>query len=145
MEAMMETGNHEQRRAVQGRPRLLLADDDPIVHSALGAQLQHAFEFVGAAKDADEAIAMTEAHRPDVAILDVNMPGGGAHRATREIRTRCPRTAIVILSADERDGEVLDLLGTGAVAYLRKGLDTHALIGKLFASIEAHGTLAPTA
>ena len=140
---MMETGTHEQRRAVQGRPRLILADDDPIVHSVLGAQLQHAFDFVGSARDAVEAIAVTETQRPDVAILDVNMPGGGAHRATLEIRARCPDTAIVILSGDERHGEVLELLESGAVSYLRKGLGTHALVGKLLASIEAHGSLAP--
>jgi two-component system, NarL family, response regulator DegU len=135
MEQNVTNGNKEP---AEGRPRLVLADDDPIVRSVLGRQLRRSFECVGAAADADEALALVQQHRPDVALLDVNMPGGGAARVTRELRERFPGTAIVILSIDEEPSEVIDLLRSGATTYLRKGIGADELIEKLSAAIEAH-------
>lgn len=103
-----------------GRARLLIADDDRVVQTALYMQLNRDFEIVGGAYDADEAISLAEEHQPEVAIIDVQMPGGGGLRATREIRARAPGTAIVALSADESDSVVLAMLEAGAMAYLRK-------------------------
>lgn len=135
---MISEKTYEQQVAVSDRPRLVVADDDTFVCSMLASQLDAWFECVGAAADADEAIALVVEHRPDVAILDVNMPGGGAMHATREIRALSPETAIVILSGDEVHGEVVELLSAGAIAYLRKGIDPHSLGHKLIASINAH-------
>src|SRR3954451_11436669 len=84
-------------------PRVLIADDDPDVRAALRAQLTGGFEIVAAAADTDEAIALAAEHQPDLAVVDVQMPGGGGLRATREIRAAAPRTAIVALSADESE------------------------------------------
>jgi len=93
---------------------------------------------VGQAVDALEAIAVVAAQRPDVVILDVNMPGGGAARATRQIRDQSPHTAIVILSIDETWADLIDLLNAGAMTYLRKGIDQQALVHDLAAAIKAH-------
>ena len=122
-------------------PRVVLADDDPVVHSMVGAQLAGAFDCVGVACDADEAISLVETHRPDVAILDVDMPGGGALRATREIRLRAPGTAIVILSADEQHQVVVQLMASGAVTYVRKGIDARSLTMTLLDAVSAHREL----
>ena len=121
-----------------GRPRVVLADDDPVVHATIGAQLAPAFECIGVARDADEAISLVEAHKPDIAILDVDMPGGGALRATREIHIRAPETSIVILSADEQHQVVVQLIASGAVTYLRKGIDAHSLTATLLDAVKAH-------
>jgi DNA-binding NarL/FixJ family response regulator len=138
---MVDQGSGIERAGGVQWPRLVLADDDAVVRSMLGAQLEYVFEVVGAAVDAEEAIALVEAHRPDIAILDVNMPGGGARRATREIRARSPETAIVILSADESDDHVIELMTVGAITYLRKGIDGANLVRTLLGAIEAHRTL----
>jgi DNA-binding NarL/FixJ family response regulator len=135
---MVDQGSGTERVGGVQRPRLVLADDDSVVRSMLTVQLQNAFEVVGAAVDAEQAIAFVEAHRPDVAILDVSMPGGGAGRATREIRARSPETAIVILSADELEKHVIELMIAGATTYLRKGIDAGDLIRTLSKAIEAH-------
>jgi DNA-binding NarL/FixJ family response regulator len=79
------------------RPRVVVADDDEVLRTVLVAQLSDDFECVGVAADAPEGIALAAAQHPDVVILDVNMPGGGAARATREIREISPETALVIL------------------------------------------------
>lgn len=119
-------------------PRLLIADDDAVVRWALGLQLGRSFEIVGGARDADEAIELAELHRPDVAIIDVRMPGGGGVRATREIAARAPATAIVALSSDDGDLIVRAVLQAGAVTYMRKGIPARELNRILRSAIEAH-------
>ena len=70
--------DHKHRQFVSPRPRLVIADDDAFVRAMLAAQLDQMFECVGTAADARTAVALVVAQRPDVVILDVNMPGGGA-------------------------------------------------------------------
>jgi DNA-binding NarL/FixJ family response regulator len=120
------------------RQRLVIADDDEIVRSMVAYQLREDFECVGAAADATEAIALTTALRPDVVVLDVNMPGGGAIQATHKIRDNAPETAIVILSIDETWEDLIELLNAGAMTYLRKGMDEPTLAEDLKAAIDAH-------
>ncbi|MGD0197398.1 MAG: response regulator [Solirubrobacteraceae bacterium] len=130
--------SNEQQGRSSGRQRIVIADDDPFVRALLEAQLADGFECVGCAADAAEAIALVVAEHPDVVMLDMSMPGGGAMRATVEIRERAPQTAIVILSVNETVGDMIDLLNAGAMTYLRKGIDDHSLSNDLNASITAH-------
>lgn len=124
------------------RPRLVIADDDAVVRSALSGQLGYDFDVLGAACDAQEAIALTTEHQPDVVVLDVEMPGGGGLRATREIQSAAPTTAIVALSADESHERVLEMLKAGAMSYVRKGSPGDELVATLRQSITAHERLA---
>ncbi len=124
------------------RSRLLIADDDPVVVSLLRAQLGQSFDIVAVAADADDAIALAQKHQPDVAIIDVEMPTGGGLRATKEMQSRTPQTAIVVLSVDESDASVRDLVSAGATAYVRKGTTTDDLAATLRRAIDAHGRLA---
>ncbi len=117
--------------------RLLIADDDRFMRAALTAALGAEFEIVGAAADADDAIALAEEHQPDAAIVDVNMPGGGGLQATRGIRSRSPRTAVVVLSGDESDGIVRDVINAGATTYVRKGTPRAELSQAVRSSVAA--------
>jgi DNA-binding NarL/FixJ family response regulator len=126
------------RTAQHGGVRLVIADDDPVVRSALCLQLNNSFAVVGDARDADEAIERVDALRPDVVIVDVEMPAGGGLRATREIHSRAPEVAIVALSSDESDSTVREMLQAGAMTYVRKGIDGHQLNSILCSAIEAH-------
>jgi DNA-binding NarL/FixJ family response regulator len=122
-------------------PRVLIADDDPDVRAVLRTQLAGGFDVVATAADTDEAIALAAEHQPDLAIVDVQMPGGGGLRATREIRAAAPRTAIVALSADESERVVLDMLTAGAVTYVRKGVRAGELTALLRESLDAEAHL----
>jgi DNA-binding NarL/FixJ family response regulator len=122
-------------------PRVLIADDDPDVRAVLSAQLAPGFHVVGAAADTDEAIALAGEHQPDIAIVDVQMPGGGGVRATQGIRAAAPGTAIVALSADESERIVLEMLTAGAVTYIRKGVAADELAGLLHESLRARSRL----
>jgi DNA-binding NarL/FixJ family response regulator len=123
------------------KPALLIADDDAAVRSLLALQLAPHFDLIGSARDADEAITLAESHQPALALLDVQMPGGGGLTATREIHARAPEIAIVALSADESDSVVLAMLEAGAVTYVRKGRPAQELIRLLKESIAAHAKL----
>jgi DNA-binding NarL/FixJ family response regulator len=120
------------------KPRFVIADDDELIRMMLPAHLEDAFDCVGAASDAEEAIGLVALHRPDIVILDVDMPAGGAMHATCGIRAIAPDTAIVILSGDETKSGVIALVEAGASAYLRKGVDPESLGDYLKASINAH-------
>jgi DNA-binding NarL/FixJ family response regulator len=122
-------------------PRVLIADDDPDVRAVLSAQLAADFDVVGTATDTDEAIALATEHQADIAIIDVQMPGGGGVRATEAIRGAAPATTIVALSADESERIVLDMLKAGAVTYIRKGVEADELAALLRESLRAQAHL----
>jgi DNA-binding NarL/FixJ family response regulator len=104
------------------RPRLLIADDDTIVRSTLSAQLRRDFDVVAVAENASQAIELAGRHQPDLALIDVQMPDGGAREAVPKIAHLAPDTCMVILSGDESREVVIELLDAGAIAYMRKGL-----------------------
>lgn len=103
--------------------RVLIADDDPTLRESLGELIndEATLELAGIARDADEAVEIATATKPDVALLDVRMPGGGGPSATRRIKEQSPETVCVALSAYEDSGAVLEMLRAGVVGYLVKG------------------------
>jgi EAL domain-containing protein (putative c-di-GMP-specific phosphodiesterase class I)/CheY-like chemotaxis protein len=105
------------------RVRVLIADDEPRVLEALAELIreERSLELVGAAGDAAQAIAMAAVGHPDVAVLDVRMPGGGGPTAAREIRATEPHTRVLALSAHDDNATVLEMLRAGAMGYLSKG------------------------
>ncbi len=119
------------------RPSLLIADDDAVVRSVLNAQLAGDFQVIGLAKTVAEAIELAGEHHPDAALIDVEMPEGGARKAVPEIVERSPQTCIVILSGDESRDVVLELLNAGAMAYLRKGVPGAQISQTLLEALQA--------
>jgi two-component system chemotaxis response regulator CheY len=103
--------------------RVLIADEDPAVRLTITALVgaEGGLELVGEAGSAGEAIALAARRRPDVVVLDFDMPGGGGIRAAVEIREACPTARIVALSADDTPQAQLDMSRAGAVGYLVKG------------------------
>src|SRR3990170_40637 len=103
--------------------RVLVVEDERHVREALAdlIESEETLQVVGAASDADEAIELTAREHPDVALVDVRMPGGGGSRAAREILRQSPETRVLALSAFEDRTTVLDMLRAGAVGYLVKG------------------------
>jgi EAL domain-containing protein (putative c-di-GMP-specific phosphodiesterase class I)/CheY-like chemotaxis protein len=103
--------------------RVLIADDEPRLRGALADLIasEDTMRLVGSAGDAEEAIVLAGASRPDVAIVDVKMPAGGGPRAARGILEASPDTRVIALSAHEDRDTVLEMLRAGAVSYLVKG------------------------
>src|SRR5438309_10474279 len=122
------------------RWRLLIADDDAAVRAFLSLALQTQFDVVGLAADGEEAIAIAASARPDAALIDVQMPKGGGLHAVKGILGTSPETAIVMLSADEAESSVRELLAAGAIAYCRKGTPPADLARSLAESIKVRLT-----
>jgi len=127
---------------MNGRIRVLIAEDEPIVRDALSELIRGEgdLELVGAAADAFQAIEMARFHQPDVALVDVKMPGGGA-QAARGIRVLCPQTHITALSAYDDQSSVLEMLGAGAGGYLVKGTPAGEILQAIRSSARGQGSL----
>jgi DNA-binding NarL/FixJ family response regulator len=110
--------------------RVLVAEDAPVVRRALAALISAdpALELVGTAEDAVEAIELARSTHPDVAIVDVKMPGGGGSRATREILWHSPETRVLALSARAERENVLEMRAAGAACYMLKGMPAHQIL-----------------
>lgn len=112
--------------------RVLVADDDDTVRSALADLVasESGLFLVGAAADAEQAVILAREHQPDVAVLDVRMPGGG-ERASREIRACSPGTRVVALSAHGDRRAVVGMVRSGATSYLVKGASAPQIIAAI--------------
>jgi len=87
------------------RVKILLVDDHDRFRQSVAAFLneQGSVEIVGEAINGDEAIAKTEQLRPDLVLMDVDMPNRDGFKATREIKLQCPETKVVTLSMHGSD------------------------------------------
>ncbi len=110
--------------AVQSRPRLrlLLADDHPVVRQGLAALLRQEedLEVLGEAADGKIAVEMACNLRPDVVLMDVNMPVMNGLEATRAIRAACPKVSIIGFSVHDRSLQAPPMMEAGAVGYVGK-------------------------
>lgn len=85
-------------------------------------------EVVGEAADGAEAVALADSLHPDVAIVDISMPGMGGIEATQKIKALRPSTAVLILTAYDDDQYVFALLGAGAAGYLLKDVPSAEVV-----------------
>ena len=102
--------------------RVLLADDHTMVREMLKLQLGQVadFEVVGAASNAEEAVALCREVTPDIVVMDIDMPGELCFAAARQIKSAHPDTRVLYLSAFFHDRYIEDALAAGASGYVTK-------------------------
>jgi len=102
--------------------RVIIADDHAVVRSGLRLLLeqQDDLEPVGEAGDGKQAAALVARLKPDVALLDVVMPGGGGIEAAAEIQRQNPDTRILMLSMQDDPSYVREAFAAGAAGYVLK-------------------------
>src|SRR5258708_40357225 len=100
--------------------RIVLADDHNVMRDGLRLLLERQPEFsvVGEASDGRQAVALAEAHRPDVVVMDIGMPSLNGIEAARRIVAQNPKIAVAILSMHFDESYVIRSLKAGARAYL---------------------------
>ncbi|MET9630350.1 response regulator transcription factor [Lentzea sp. NPDC006480] len=110
--------------------RIVLADDHTLFREGLRELLSTDpdFDVVGEGSSGDEAIALAERHRPDVVLLDVEMPGPGAKAVILALRATMPDLNVIVLTMHDSPGVVRDLLQSGAAAYLVKNIARDQLV-----------------
>jgi DNA-binding NarL/FixJ family response regulator len=130
--AAKQAGRNRVHAHAPGPPslRLLVADDDAAIRLTLGAVIgrEDGLELVGEAADAGEAIEVARRRRPDVVLLDVDMPGGGGMRAATEIRELLPEVRLVAISGDDSQANQYEMLRAGAVGFVAKGAPADEIV-----------------
>lgn len=128
------------------RTRVILADDHAVVRKGIRDFLAEAGDIavVAEAADGEEAVQLVAQHHPDVAVLDIQMPGVSGIEATRRIRAEYPDVGILILTAYDDDPYIFALLQAGANGYVLKTADSQELIRAVRAVARGESALDPT-
>ncbi len=110
--------------------RTILLEDHKMVRQGLVALLQDApgMEIVGEAGDGNSAVEMARTHQPDVALLDISMPGMNGLEAARKIRELSPKTKLLFLTMYADDEYIIQALRFGGTGYVLKDADANTLI-----------------
>jgi DNA-binding NarL/FixJ family response regulator len=106
-----------------GRIRVLIAEDDPGLRQVMSEVIlgDPAFELIAAVADTEAAIATAAASQPDVAIVDVRMPGGGGVVATRGIIDASGHTRVIAFTGHHDESVAAEMFEAGVTGYLVKG------------------------
>jgi two-component system, NarL family, nitrate/nitrite response regulator NarL len=124
--------------------RVLVADDSPLARAGVQAALEaDGCEVVAAVGDAKTAVDAAAEHRPDVCLLDIQMPGNGL-AAAAEIARLVPDSAIVMLTASHHDDDLFEALRYGASGYLLKDMDPDRLASALHGVVAGEAALPRT-
>lgn len=130
--------------------RILIADDHPVFRYGLRILLQEEsqaealFEVIGEATTGQEAIDQVSAQRPDVVLMDLNMPGINGIEATRRILAIAPQTKILVLTMFDDDDSVFAAMRAGARGYILKGSEGDETIRAIHAVSHGEAIFSPT-
>ncbi len=124
------------------RIRVVIADDHAPTRAGICGVLTDAgFDVVAEHRDGEGAVAAAREHRPDVALLDVNMPGAGGVAAAHEITSELPGCKVVMLTASRDDADLFAALRAGASGYLIKDMDPDRLPNALMGVLNGEAAL----
>jgi len=127
------------------RIRVLIADDQALVRRGMTLMLavEPDLEVVGQACDGVEAVEMAQQLRPDVVLMDLNMPRKGGVAATREISHLLPHTHVLVLTTLDAEETVFEAIRAGAQAYLLKDATEEELLETVRAVHRGESRLTP--
>lgn len=125
--------------------RVLITDDDPLVRVALSHFISRAPEItvIGQAESGLEAIAAIERDKPDIVMMDVQMPGMGGIEATAAITSRWPEVCVLAVTTLDSRETVLPMLGAGASGYMLKDSSPDEFVSALRQAHQGTSSLSP--
>ena len=124
--------------------RVLVVDDDEHFRAGLAELLsEHGLDVVATAGNGRDAIDVSRMLRPDIVLMDVQMPGLDGIEATRGVLGVCPEALVVMLTVSGEGTDVLDAMLAGATGYLVKGTEPGALVAGLRAAAAGDALLSP--
>lgn len=126
--------------------RILLADDHHIVRAGVRQLLESAtdLQVIAEAGDGEEAQVLIQKHKPDVAVLDIQMPKASGIEVTRWVRAHLPEVGVLILTAYNDDPYVMAVLQAGANGYVLKTGQADELIQAVRDVYEGKSALDPS-
>ncbi len=112
-----------------GRIRIMLVDDHPLVRSAIRQAIAAPdIELVAEAATAEDALRLAPLFRPDLMLVDIDLPGMDGLRLVRELAPRLPDTRMIMLTVSRSERDIIQAMRHGADGYLTKELEPEALL-----------------
>jgi DNA-binding NarL/FixJ family response regulator len=129
-----------------GPIRLLIADDHPVVRDGLRAMLatQPDLELVGEATTGTQAVERARALRPDVVLMDLQMPGLDGPAAIATLRQQAPEIRVLVLTTYGTDADITRAVDAGATGYLLKDAPREQLFAAIRAAAKGEAVLSPS-
>jgi DNA-binding NarL/FixJ family response regulator len=118
--------------------RILVADDHPLLREgvALALEIEPGWRVIAQADRSEQAVALARKLRPDIALVDLSMPGIGGNAVISQISADCPATKCIVLTASGDNDELMAALKAGAHGYVLKGvsaLELRAVVARVAA------------
>ena len=128
----------------EARPSVFIVDDHSFFRAGLRSLLaEHGFEVVGDAPSGEAALPLIERRRPDVIVMDLNMPGMSGAEATRRLSERGQPPAILVLTVSTGQGDVIEALEAGAAGYLLKDSPPDEIARGIRSALEGDTPISP--
>jgi len=125
---------------------VMIVDDHPVVRDGLRGMLagDPGLEVIGEASDGSEAVALAEALRPDVILMDLRMPGMGGVAAIEMLAERRVAARVLVLTTYDSDSEVVRALEAGATGYMLKDSPRDDLVHAIRSAARGEAVLSPS-
>ena len=145
---MVDDGHHTGLASMSETPppiRVLLADDHAVVRKGIRdfLEMNGTIQVIAEANNGDAALEGIREHRPDVAVLDIQMPGRSGIEVTRAIRAEKHPVGILILTAFDDPPYVKAVLTAGAIGYVLKSAEAQDIVDAVHAVHEGQSALSP--
>ena len=126
--------------------KLLIADDHALLRQGIKnvLSLEPDFDVVGEASDGDEAIKQVESLKPDIILLDVNMPRMNGLEVTRRLKAANKVVKIIILTIHDDESYVFEVIKAGAIGYLLKDIEPGMLVNAIRTVFAGQSFIYPT-
>ncbi|OLN33591.1 response regulator [Desulfosporosinus metallidurans] len=126
--------------------RIVIADDHPLIREGLRRilEFEDGIEVVAEVGDGQGAINVARNNMFDILLMDLNMPGVNGLDAGRVIRRECPHIGILVLTVDDSDEKIFQVLQLGVAGYLLKDVDSKTLIHSIRKVYSGEPILSPT-
>lgn len=128
---MDDNGHREIDRGKKSKLAVFIVDNQPLYRQAIREVLTGDMEVVGESELTPDLWSTIESLSPDIVLVDVGLPSLRGFGVAREISTRCPGVAVVILSSNTDDDQLFHALKSGARAFMTKDINAHELTSVL--------------
>ena len=122
---------------------VLIADDHAVYRMGLRDLLQPEFNVVSEATEGSEAVEKAQKQKPDVVVMDINMPGMDGIAAAKQIKECCPDTGVVVITAYDDDRRMFEAIQAGVAGYVLKDDDPQTMIQAVGSAAEGKAFLPP--
>jgi DNA-binding NarL/FixJ family response regulator len=130
-------------QVVNRRLRVLVVDDHEMFRTGLHALLEEEGFDVAGSESAEAALRRLASFRPDVVVMDLNMPGMSGVEATPLVLEAAPDAVVLMLTIARDDERVLEAVRAGAAGYLLKDAELAEIVGAIHSVAAGHGAIAP--